>query len=107
MVRDGTKEYLGLVQTADEGLLKDLHERGFSRISKSFSVQSHAACVETIRSAPLRNQVRTLSQALASGQLDFSQLGLEHLVRPIHMAAEINSSTILLILKQVVTTEHT
>lgn len=55
------------------------------------SVQLHASSVETIRSAPLRNQVRTLSQALASGQLDFSQLGLEHLVRLVGCFRLLNS----------------
>ena len=46
-------------------------------------VQPHAAATVTVRSAPLRNQVRTLGHALASGQLDFMQFGLERLVRPL------------------------
>lgn len=43
-------------------------------------LQTYTAASDAVRSAPLRNQIRTLSHALASGQLDFSQLGLEHLV---------------------------
>ena len=50
-------------------------------------MQPGSASVETWRSAPLLNQLRTLSAALQSGQLDYSQFGLQPLVTPSSLLA--------------------